>query len=142
MDFPTPPLPDAIAIIQSGGKIDNEKDCRPAQTSIMSPHLNGLFLHLFGEYFDMVNKSEKGYHLSKYNRLETRTKSHYRKWRDYMNQSSREIPLDSSLYAGIDFNDLPKFEDCFEVSVSVFCLNPDMSTTRMYVSMEWEAIYA
>ena len=24
--------PDAIAIIQSGGKIDNEKDCRPAQT--------------------------------------------------------------------------------------------------------------
>ena len=30
--------PDAIAIIQSGGKIDNEKDCRPAQTSIMSPH--------------------------------------------------------------------------------------------------------
>ena len=30
-------------------------------------HLNGLFIHLFGEYFDMVNKSEKGYHLSKYN---------------------------------------------------------------------------
>ena len=59
--------PDAIAIIQSGGKIDNEKDCRPAQTSIMSPHLIGLFIHLFGEYFDMVNKSEKGYHLSKYN---------------------------------------------------------------------------
>ena len=59
--------PDAIAIIQSGGKIDNEKDCRPAQTSIMSPHLNGLFIHLFGDYFDTVNKSEKGYHLSKYN---------------------------------------------------------------------------
>ena len=59
--------PDAIAIIQSGGKIDNEKDCRPAQTSIMSPHLNGLFVHLFGDYFDTVNKSEKGYHLSKYN---------------------------------------------------------------------------
>ena len=59
--------PDAIAIIQSGGKIDNEKDCRPAQTSIMSPYLNGLFIHLFGEYFDTVNKSEKGYHLSKYN---------------------------------------------------------------------------
>ncbi len=59
--------PDAIAIIQSGGKIDNEKDCRPAQTSIMTPHLNGLFIHLFGEYFDTVNKSEKVYHLSKYN---------------------------------------------------------------------------
>jgi len=59
--------PHAIAIIQSGEKIDNEKDCRPAQTSIMSPHLNGLFIHLFGEYFDTVNKSEKGYHLSKYN---------------------------------------------------------------------------
>ena len=59
--------PHAIAIIQSGEKIDNEKDCRPAQTSIMSPHLNGLFIHLFGEYFDSVNKSEKGYHLSKYN---------------------------------------------------------------------------
>ena len=59
--------PHAIAIIQSGEKIDNEKDCRPAQTSIMSPYLNGLFTHLFGEYFDMVNKSEKGYHLSKYN---------------------------------------------------------------------------
>ena len=28
--------PDAITIIQSGGKIDNEKDCRPAQTSIMN----------------------------------------------------------------------------------------------------------
>ena len=38
--------PDAIAIIQSGEKIDNEKDCRPAQTSIMTPHLNGLFLSL------------------------------------------------------------------------------------------------
>ena len=59
--------PDAIAIIQSGEKIDNEKDCRPAQTSIMCPYLNGLFIHLFGEYFDTVNKSEKGYHLSKYN---------------------------------------------------------------------------
>ena len=59
--------PHAIAIIQSGEKIDNEKDCRPAQTSIMSPHLNGLFIHLFGEYFDTANKSEKGYHLSKYN---------------------------------------------------------------------------
>ena len=59
--------PHAIAIIQSGKKIDNEKDCRPAQTSIMSPHLNGLFIHLFGDYFDTVNKSEKGYHLSKYN---------------------------------------------------------------------------
>ena len=59
--------PDAIAIIQSGGKIYNEKDCRPAQTLILSPHLNGLFIHLFGEYFDTVNKSEKGYHLSKYN---------------------------------------------------------------------------
>ena len=59
--------PHAIAIIQSGEKIDNEKDCRPAQTSIMTPHLNGLFIHLFGEYFDTVNKSEKGYHLSKYN---------------------------------------------------------------------------
>ena len=59
--------PDAIAIIQSGGKIDNEKDCKPLQTSIMTPHLNGLFIHLFGEYFDTVNKSEKVYHLSKYN---------------------------------------------------------------------------
>ena len=59
--------PHAIAIIQSGEKIDNEKDCRPAQTSIMSPYLNGLFTHLFGEYFDTVNKSEKAYHLSKYN---------------------------------------------------------------------------
>ena len=27
----------------------------------------GKFIHLFGEYFDTVNKSEKGYHLSKYN---------------------------------------------------------------------------
>ena len=59
--------PHAIAIIQSGEKIDNEKDCRPAQTSIMCPYLNGLFTHLFGEYFDTVNKSEKAYHLSKYN---------------------------------------------------------------------------
>ena len=59
--------PYAIAIIQSGEKIDNEKDCRPAKTSITSPHLNGLFIHLFGEYFDTANKSEKGYHLSKYN---------------------------------------------------------------------------
>ena len=59
--------PHAIAIIQSGEKINNEKDCKPAQTSIMSPHLNGLFIHLFGEYFDTANKSEKGYHLSKYN---------------------------------------------------------------------------
>ena len=59
--------PHAIAKIQSGEKIDNEKDCRPAQTSITSPYLNGLFNHLFGEYFDTVNKSEKAYHLSKYN---------------------------------------------------------------------------
>ena len=57
----------AIAIIQSGGGIEKEEDCKPEQTSIMSPHLYGLFTHLFGEYFDTVNKSEKGYHLSKYN---------------------------------------------------------------------------
>ena len=59
--------PHAISIIQSGGKIENEKDYRPAQTSIISPHLDELFIHLFGEFFDTVNRSEKGYHLSKYN---------------------------------------------------------------------------
>tara|TARA_B100000900_G_C20182280_1_gene554383 strand:+ start:59 stop:598 length:540 start_codon:yes stop_codon:yes gene_type:complete len=58
--------PHAIGIIQSGGKINGEKDSRPAQTSIISPYFNGLFAHLFGEYFDTAYTSEKEYHLSKY----------------------------------------------------------------------------
>jgi hypothetical protein len=58
--------PYAIRIIQSGGKVNDEKDSKPVQASIISQYLNGLFIHLFGEYFDTANTSKKEYHLSKY----------------------------------------------------------------------------
>ena len=56
----------AIEIIKSGGKIKDEKDSKPVQTSIISQYLNDLYRHLFGEYFDTANTSKKEYHLSKY----------------------------------------------------------------------------
>ena len=58
--------PYAIEIIKSGGKIKDEKDSKPVQTSIISQYLNDLYRHLFGEYFDTANTAEKEYHLSKY----------------------------------------------------------------------------
>jgi hypothetical protein len=58
--------PYAIEIIKSGGKVKDEKDSKPVQTSIIREYLNDLYRHLFGEYFDTTNTSEKEYHLSKY----------------------------------------------------------------------------
>tara|TARA_B100001057_G_scaffold475746_1_gene542878 strand:+ start:637 stop:1176 length:540 start_codon:yes stop_codon:yes gene_type:complete len=58
--------PYAIEIIKSGGKVNDEKDSKPMQNSIISQYLNDLYRHLFGEYFNTANTSEKEYHLSKY----------------------------------------------------------------------------
>ena len=56
-----------IEKIISGCEEWKEIDANPKQTAINSNRLSGLYIHLFGEYFDTVKGSKKEYNLSKYN---------------------------------------------------------------------------
>ncbi len=59
--------PIAIKKIISGGKINNKIDANPRKTAIDYKMLRGLYIHLFGKYFDTVIITKKEYNLSKYN---------------------------------------------------------------------------
>ncbi len=59
--------PSAIAKIVSGEKIYNEIDSKPIQTALGCQKLTGLYIHLFGAFFDTVIGYKKIYNLSKYN---------------------------------------------------------------------------
>ena len=59
--------PIAIGKIVSGEKVINEIDVKPKQTAMDYKKLRGLYIHLFGEYFDAVFGAKKEYNLSKYN---------------------------------------------------------------------------
>ena len=58
---------DIINKIVSNEKINYELDANPQKTSIESEILSGLYLHIFGKYFDTVAGSKREYNLSKYN---------------------------------------------------------------------------
>ena len=51
--------PIAIEKIVSGGKIVKEIDTKPRRTSMDYQMLRGLYVHLFGEYFDTVISKKK-----------------------------------------------------------------------------------
>ena len=58
--------PNAIDKIVAREKVINDLDAQPNKTALDDETLGALYNHLFGEYFDTANTSEKEYHLSKY----------------------------------------------------------------------------
>ena len=68
--------------------------------------------------------------------LEKRTKTLYNKWKMYQEgEGVTDLPNNARRFKGIYFNDLPDFEICFKVKLSVYTLNEDSSCFRVYQSM-------
>ncbi len=47
---------------------------------------------------------------------------------------SRDISVSVKEFTGIEYNDLPMFEDCFQTNVNVFSLTEDHTAHSEYVS--------
>ena len=67
--------------------------------------------------------------------LEKQTKTYYNQWRFYQQeQGDLDLPANSRRFKGIYFQDLPDFEKCFNVRISVYSLHADNSCSRVYQS--------
>ena len=70
------------------------------------------------------------------NGLERRTSGYYHSWRNYqIEQGVTDLPVDSRRFKGVQFKDLPDFEECFERRVFVYSLSEDKSCVSVYQSM-------
>ena len=67
--------------------------------------------------------------------FENTVHAHYAQWADYLiQQGQTNIPLNGKKYEGIILEDLPDFEECFNICVSVYSLDQDNTCTRVYIS--------
>ena len=67
--------------------------------------------------------------------IEKRTKSYYNTWKRFQEDLGViDLPNNARRFKGIYLDDLPEFEQCFAVRVTVYSLNEDNSCTRRYHS--------
>ena len=72
------------------------------------------------------------------NDMRDRTKRLYTQWRDHQIEEGvdeEELPENSEDFKGIRIADLPQFEECFNVRLNVFSLNPDQSCVKVYTTI-------
>ena len=68
--------------------------------------------------------------------LEKRTLWLYTKWRNYqIEEGVDSVPENPKRFKGIHIADLPQFEECFRVRLSVYSLKEDQSCVRIYSPM-------
>ena len=59
----------------------------------------------------------------------------YTVWREFLAAQGRtDLPPNAKRYKGVFFTDLPDFEECFNVRITVYSLQRDHLCTRLYVS--------
>ena len=65
-------------------------------------------------------------------RIEESVAGYYNQWRCYMESEDEMIPVNSQEYKGVEYEDIPHFERCFHLQVTVCCLEPDGSVTTVH----------
>jgi predicted NAD-dependent protein-ADP-ribosyltransferase YbiA (DUF1768 family) len=93
---------------------------------ILYPENMCLFLSLAKHEKRSLNQSDRD--------VKKLTDLKYQKWNEYRIQVLGKASVMSGKFEGVQYSELPDIENCFEINVIVMTLQPDGSSTTMYIS--------